>query len=107
MSMNRRTLLVALFVAGAALGAGSGATGAEKKERPPNILFLLADDLGWGDLGCYGHPYIKTPNIDRLAALGTRFERFYACGSVCHPSRSSLMTGRFLANCFGDVRRNS
>jgi N-acetylgalactosamine-6-sulfatase len=75
---------------------------AERRPRP-NFLFLLADDLGWGDLGCYGHPYIKTPNIDRLASEGTRFECFYVCGSVCHPSRASFMTGQFLPHCFGDV----
>jgi N-acetylgalactosamine-6-sulfatase len=75
----------------------------DEEARQPNFLFLLADDLGWGDLGCYGHPYIQTPNIDRLAAEGTRFERFYVSGSVCHPSRATFMTGQFLANCFGNV----
>ncbi|MFZ5831424.1 MAG: sulfatase [Planctomycetota bacterium] len=84
------------------LALGGGAAAAEPQPRP-NFLFLLADDLGWGDLHCYGHPYIKTPNLDRLAAEGTRFGRFYVCGSVCHPSRATFMTGQFLAHCFGDV----
>ena len=78
------------------------ASAAEDAPRP-NFLFLLADDLGWGDLGCQGHPYIKTPNIDQLAAEGIRFENFYVSGSVCHPSRVTFMTGQFLAHCFGDV----
>jgi len=69
----------------------------------PNFVFLLADDLGWGDLEFHGHPYIKTPNIDRLAAQGTRFENSYVSGSVCHPSRATFMTGQFLPHCFGDV----
>lgn len=63
----------------------------------PNIIFILADDLGWGDLGCYGHPYAKTPNLDKLAAEGTRFTRFHATGVTCCPARTGLMTGKFPA----------
>ena len=59
----------------------------------PNIVFIMADDLGWGDLGCYGQQKIATPNIDRLAAQGIRFTQFYAGSTVCAPSRSSLLTG--------------
>src|SRR5512141_2909057 len=59
----------------------------------PNILFILADDLGYGDLGCYGQTKIKTPNLDRLAAGGMRFTNFYAGSTVCAPSRCALMTG--------------
>src|SRR5438477_3429915 len=58
-----------------------------------NIIFILADDLGYGDLGCYGQTRIKTPNIDRLAAEGMRFTDFYAGSTVCAPSRCALMTG--------------
>ncbi|MFN9592511.1 MAG: sulfatase [Pirellulaceae bacterium] len=61
----------------------------------PNIVFLLADDLGYGDLGCYGHPYAKTPSIDQLAREGTLFRSAYVAGQVCVPSRCGLMTGRF------------
>lgn len=61
--------------------------------RPPNIIFILADDLSWGDLGCYGQQKIKTPNIDRIAAEGMRFTQCYAGNSVCAPSRSCLMQG--------------
>ncbi len=60
----------------------------------PNIVFILADDLGYGDLGCYGQTKIKTPNLDRLAAEGMRFTNFYSGCSVCAPSRCTLMTGQ-------------
>lgn len=92
--MNRRSL----FTCGAILvGLGSlflsPATGAER----PNILLIFADDWGWGDLGCHGHPYIKTPNIDRLAREGTDYQRFTVASGVCSPSRTAIMTGHFPA----------
>lgn len=61
--------------------------------RRPNIIFILADDLGYGDLGCYGQTRIKTPNLDKLASEGIRFTSFYAGSTVCAPSRCALMTG--------------
>ena len=64
----------------------------------PNIVFIFADDWGWGDLSCYGHPHVKTPNLDRLAAQGTLFSQFYVCSGVCSPSRAAVMTGRFPAH---------
>lgn len=63
-------------------------------DTPPNIIIFLADDLGYGDLGCYGHPIIKTPNIDALAAEGVRLTDCHSAGTVCSPSRASLLTGR-------------
>jgi N-acetylgalactosamine-6-sulfatase len=63
----------------------------------PNIIFIFADDWGWGDLGCHGHPYLKTPNIDRLAKEGTDFHRFTVASGVCSPSRAAVMTGHFPA----------
>lgn len=60
----------------------------------PNIIFILADDLGYGDLGCYGQPNIKTPNIDKLASQGLRFTQHYAGATVCAPSRNCLITGQ-------------
>ena len=60
----------------------------------PNFIVFLADDLGWGDLGCYGHPKIKTPNLDQFASQGVRFTQAYAACGVCSPSRSSILTGR-------------
>ncbi len=62
-------------------------------DQRPNLIFILADDLGYGDLGCYGQTKIKTPNLDRLAAEGMRFTQCYAGCTVCAPSRASLMTG--------------
>ncbi|MDR6562043.1 MULTISPECIES: arylsulfatase [unclassified Arcicella] len=64
------------------------------KARRPNIIFILADDLGYGDIGVNGQKLIKTPNIDKLAKQGVRFTQFYAGTSVCAPSRSSLLTGK-------------
>lgn len=65
--------------------------------QQPNIVFVFADDWGWGDLGCHGHPYVKTPNIDRLAREGTDFHRFTVASGVCSPSRTAVMTGHFPA----------
>lgn len=67
---------------------------AEPPDPRPNVILILADDLGYGDLASYGHPYAETPNLDRLAAEGTRFLQAYAAGATCTPSRTGLMTGR-------------
>lgn len=72
----------------AALIAG-GAWAAEK----PNLIWVMADDLGYGELGCYGQKVTRTPNLDRMASEGLRFTHFYAGATVCAPSRSVLMTG--------------
>jgi arylsulfatase A-like enzyme len=61
--------------------------------KSPNIIFILCDDLGWGDLGCYGQKTLKTPNLDRLAEEGIRFSNFYSTSPVCSPARASIMTG--------------
>ncbi|KAA3605430.1 MAG: DUF4976 domain-containing protein [Planctomycetota bacterium] len=63
--------------------------------KPPNFVFILADDLGWGDLGCYGHPYHRTPALDGLAAEGMRFTQAYANAPNCAPSRACLQTGLY------------
>ena len=66
-----------------------------KEKSSPNIIILLADDLGWGDLGCYGNPIIKTPHLDRLAKEGMRFDRAFCTNSICTPSRASVLTGKY------------
>ena len=67
------------------------------KPTRPNVIFILADDLGWGDLSCYGRPDYRTPNLDRLAAQGVRFTDAYSCSAVCTPTRCGFITGRYPA----------
>jgi arylsulfatase A-like enzyme len=85
------------------LPVGVGA--AEDAPTKPNIIFIMADDLGYGDLGCYGQQRIQTPNIDRLAAEGMKFTEYYAGSTVCAPSRCVLMTGLHTGHAF--IRGNS
>ena len=91
--MNRRTFLP-LIGAAASTRAFSAPS-----SRPPNIVTVLCDDLGYGDLHCFGHPSIQSPNLDRFAAQGTRFTDFYAAAPVCSPSRAGLLTGRTPDRC--------
>jgi len=83
----------ALSTAAIHLGVMAGDSGAGS--RPPNIVLINADDLGYGDLGCYGGTVIRTPHIDSIAEEGIRFTDFHACDSVCTPSRAGLLTGRY------------
>jgi len=92
-----RLLTLSFIVNLAAIASG--------QSRPPNIVFILADDLGYGDLGCYGQKRIETPHIDRLATEGMRFTDFYAGCTVCAPSRCVLMTGYHMGHCW--VRGNA
>ncbi len=80
--ISRRTLL------------GSLAAPLLAQRKRPNLVLIFADDLGYGDLSCYGHPTIRTPNLDRMAAEGMRFTQYYSANPLCSPSRASLMTGR-------------
>jgi arylsulfatase A-like enzyme len=87
-----------------ALLVGASAS-APAREGHPNIVFILADDLGYGDLGCYGQQVIHTPQLDRMAAEGMRFRNFYCGTCVCAPSRCVLMTGKHTGHCY--VRGNA
>ena len=80
-----------------AIAAAAKAAGAEAEKARPNFVFILADDLGWKDLGCQGSSFYDTPYLDRLAATGTRFTNAYAACPVCSPTRASIMTGRYPA----------
>ena len=93
--LSRREFLRVTAAGTAALALPHAAFGGRDKgrERPPNIVFIIADDLGWADLGCYGSRAILTPHIDRLAAEGMRFRTVYSGCTVCAPARSTLMTG--------------
>ncbi|MEY4687563.1 MAG: Arylsulfatase [Verrucomicrobiota bacterium] len=82
-------ILPLLLLALTAVATTSGAT-----PRPPNIVIVLADDLGWGDLGVQGHPVIKTPHLDAFAKQGARLTQCYSASAVCSPSRSAILTGR-------------
>ena len=87
-----------------------GRTGEAIAGDRPNIILLLADDLGYGDLSCFGSPAVKTPHLDKLASDGMRFSRFYAASAVCSPTRASVLTGRYplrfgITKHFNDVNR--
>ena len=103
---RREWLLTALGTGAtaAALGASARVWGQENRAHP-NIIFILADDLGYGDLGCYGQERIRTPFLDSMAAEGMRFTNAYAGSTVCAPSRCTLMTGRHTGHC--TVRGNA
>jgi len=107
MTSRRRPLLAGLSLLGLLFAAGVG-TGAEpaaeqrqdgsRSEQRPNIVLIIADDISWNDLGCYGHPTLKTPHLDALATNGVRFTQAYLTTSSCSPSRCSIITGRYPHN---------
>src|SRR3569623_881536 len=83
----RLCLAALLLVSGYALRAAT--------PEHPNVLFILCDDLRWDHLGCAGHPYLKTPNIDRLAKEGVHFRNMFCTTSLCSPSRASILSGLY------------
>ena len=95
MTLSKSLLLV---------GSGLSLTVAAQQQMKPNIIYIMCDDMGYGDLGCYGQPFIHTPNIDKMAAEGMRFTQAYAGSPVSAPSRASLMTGQHSGHC--EVRGN-
>src|SRR5438067_5287155 len=96
------------FLVPAVLAALAAAPAGAAEAQRPNIIFILADDLGYGDLGCYGQQQIRTPHLDRMAAEGMRFTQFYAGSTVCAPSRCALMTGLHTGHCLirGNAKEN-
>lgn len=106
--MNRRSFLKSFGVAAATAATGGLSAcaglpgsrlfggGVARARKTPNIVVILADDFGWGTLGCYGGKHVATPACDRLAHEGRRFTNAYAPGSVCSPTRYGLMTGRYI-----------
>ena len=93
--ISRRDLLRGAATGLATLALGQGAKGRAAPTRPPNIVFILADDLGYADVACYGRPDLKTSNIDRLAANGVRMLQAYSNSAVCTATRVALITGRY------------
>lgn len=91
---TRRRFLESVALGGAALALPTLTRGSARLQNRPNILVIFCDDLGYGDLGVYGHPTIRTPNLDRMAMEGQKWTSFYAAASVCTPSRAGIMTGR-------------
>jgi len=90
--MKRYFTLTGLFLLLVLISCKNQKTGSHPDM--PNILLIMTDDQGYGDIGFYGNPYIKTPFLDSLARMGTRFNQFYVC-PVCAPTRAGLMTGRY------------
>jgi len=94
MPITRRTLLGSAAATSVTMALGE-TTNAQAPAKPPNIVFFLADDLGYADLSCYGRPDISTPNVDRIAAEGVRLLQAYANSAVCSATRTALITGRY------------
>ncbi|MFH1919584.1 MAG: sulfatase-like hydrolase/transferase, partial [Planctomycetota bacterium] len=97
--------VLAAVIVGVVLGKAVSTRAGESPAQKPNIIFVLADDLGYGDLGSFGQKLIRTPRLDRMANEGMRFTDFYAGSTVCAPSRCVLMTGRHLGH--ATVRGNA
>src|SRR5213083_2670601 len=93
--VSRRTVLRATALGALATAAGVEEVFGQARQAPPNIVYIMADDLGYADVACYGRPDVKTPNIDRIAARGVRFLQGYANSAVCTATRVALITGRY------------
>ena len=97
--MRSQPSLLKTILATALLLSAFGSSSHAVTSARPNIILILADDLGYGDLGCYGQKKIKTPNLDRLASEGMKFTQFYSGSTVCAPSRCALLTGKHTGHC--------
>jgi arylsulfatase A-like enzyme len=94
-TISRRSLLRSAAAGSLALASRADMLFGQTRPAPPNIVFIMADDLGYADVACYGRPDIKTPHIDRIAAKGVRFLQGYANSAVCSATRTALITGRY------------
>jgi len=96
---SRSTITICLLTLTLALGSRRSAMAQDNsaERRTPNFVVIFADDLGYGDLGCFGHPTIATPNLDQMATEGMKFTQFYSAAPVCTPSRAAILTGRLPA----------
>ena len=103
--MNRRDFLKASGAGALTLTMGLRAGAGRSADKKPNIIFIMADDLGYNELGCYGQQKIKTPNVDLLASQGMLFTDYYTGSAVCAPARCNLMTGRHGGH--AHIRNNS
>ena len=92
--MNKTKILYPLSIGAVLFGSCTDKTQQADNNEKPNIIIIFTDDQGYGDLECYGHPTIKTPNIDKMAEEGIRFTQFYVAASISTPSRGALLTGR-------------
>src|SRR5690606_26815920 len=95
MNRLRRLFSFAFLLTLATLNISSAPTASAADAKRPNIIFILADDLGYTDVACYGSKYYETPNIDRMAAEGVRFTDGYTCGPNCQPTRAALHSGQY------------
>ena len=93
-NQSRRTFMKSLG-AGMAMMSSLGISSFGESNKHPNVILIIGDDISWDDFGCYGHPTIRTPNVDKLAADGIRFTNTYLTASSCSPSRCSVITGRY------------
>ncbi len=93
--MNLKAILPATVLLTIQAAVPAAASEQQKAANKPNVIIIFADDMGYGDLSCYGHPVNQTPHIDKMAGEGIRFTSFYAAASVCTPSRAALLTGRY------------
>lgn len=96
--INNKSVLFLLLMGACLISCAKQEEDLSAGASPPNIVFIIADDLAWDDLGAYGHPHIRTPNLDRMAANGMRFDRAFLTTSSCSPSRSSIITGQYPHN---------
>lgn len=97
--ISRRSFLgISASVLGASMAAAAPQASAQGRKRP-NFIVIFTDDMGYGDLGCYGHPTIRTPHLDQMARDGLRMTSFYVAAAVCSPSRAALLTGRYPVRC--------